>query len=1262
MIFPYYPPQEPKEPLDEKLMLFFSMPDFTGGSLAFWKFVKEKGYKTAWIVKKREIFEKMRDMGMECALLEDMAKVRHYFSIAKYFLYNRDIPYGYPKLKGQIYVHLTQYSAPFGDGYNIPKLFGDVQPLAKYLMYDKWRSAMFDIGTVTSELLRNLYASGYYANTLNVFVTGAPQHDSLFLSAGKDILSDNMPQINNYTSLVGYFPSGTTDFFKGKGFADNIFNISGLDIQALEDFLEENKVAIIIKLHPVDENYFNIKNVVVDIPKHCYLINSNSFFNYSLYDIVNAFSALITDVSTVGNDFLLLDRPLIYMMEQADLAFRKHQDKYQSFYCFDKNMHFPGHKVYTPDDFFSALTESITNPGKHKAERKMTRDLMFKYQDANSCERILDVIENYKPLENINAYEMYTTPLVESYDAQIAERDQQVAERDQTIANLNSRYNTQIDNLSTQIMILNNRYGTQIDSLGMQTGNIDAYIHSIDMFIDRLDTQIDGLSAQIDGLNESYSAQVANLNAIIRNREHELSERVNELNAIKNSRAYKLALIPSKIFYPEGSRRRILYILMKKTIRHPILMLKNANPRNIKAFIRKLRKHELARVEELVNYSVQPVNDYVAKLILDYDDYKGNYPKLTLPVFDEPLVSIVIPVYNQWDYTYKCIASVLKHTEIPYEVIIADDNSNDETRRLEKTIENAVHIQNKKNLRFLLNCNNAAKYAKGKYLFFLNNDTQVQPDWLRALVEIMEHDESIGLAGSKLVYPDGRLQEAGGILWKDGSAWNYGRLDHPEKPDYNYVKEVDYISGAAILVRKSLWDKLGGFDESFAPAYFEDADFAFTIRQAGYKTVYQPKSVVVHFEGISNGTDMTGGQKQYQVINAEKFYDKWKHILETGHFTNGEDVFLARDRSRGKETILFIDHYVPMFDKDAGSRNTFSYVKLCADMGYHVIFLGDNFFPHQPYTDILEQMGIQVLYGPWYQNNWKKWLEQNGKYLDYVYLNRPHISEVYIDVIRKNTNARIIYHGVDLHFMRIMAQYEITKDADLLKKAKTWEAKEKALFSKSDVILTVSEKEQIVISKISEAEDKKVLVLPILFFDDFPEIKDFSTRKDILFVGGFNHPPNADAVQWFASEIMPLLPEIKLIVVGSNPPDSINALASSNIEIKGFVSDEELNHLYATSKIAVMPLRFGAGVKGKTIEAMHNLIPCVSTSFGIEGLPELDKLIPPHDNAQEFADEIKRFLESDDLCRQTVEEYREWLMKWFSTERARQLVREMTSN
>ncbi len=603
----------------------------------------------------------------------------------------------------------------------------------------------------------------------------------------------------------------------------------------------------------------------------------------------------------------------------------------------------------------------------------------------------------------------------------------------------------------------------------------------------------------------------------------------------------------------------------------------------------------------------------------------------TLPHFEKPLVSIIIPVYNAWKMNEKCLVSILENTtDTAYEVILADDCSTDRTKDISEYFKNIVHLRNEKNLGFLLNCNNAALHAKGKYLHFLNNDTEVKPGWLSSLLMIMNKDETIGLAGSKLIYPDGRLQEAGGIIWDDASGWNYGHRQNPDLPEFNYVKEADYISGASMMVRTALWNELGGFDTAYSPAYCEDSDLAFKIRKKGFKVVYQPLSVVVHYEGYSHGSDAEKSAissiKEYQQINNKKFFEKWKTVLQQDQFPNGEKVFWARDRSRVKKTLLMVDHYVPQFDKDAGSRTTFQYLELFVKMGFNVKFLGENFYKHEPYTTVLQQMGIEVLYGPWYADNWKQWFIDNQEKFDYIYLNRPHISINFIDFFKEHSRARIIYYGHDLHFLRKEKKYALEKDKSILLQAAKWKEIELYLFSKSDIILTPSTDEQKIIQSLNS--DFNVQLMRPYIYKTISEPSDnFQERKDIFFVGGFGHLPNVDGILWFIKESWPLIkskiPGIKFIIAGSNPPQEIKDLASdSDIIIKGYVGDDELEKLYTTCKMAVIPLRYGAGVKGKTVEAMRFGIPLVTTSFGVEGLPGDYSFLKVADTSQLLAKTI----------------------------------------
>src|SRR5439155_4022577 len=300
---------------------------------------------------------------------------------------------------------------------------------------------------------------------------------------------------------------------------------------------------------------------------------------------------------------------------------------------------------------------------------------------------------------------------------------------------------------------------------------------------------------------------------------------------------------------------------------------------------------------------------------------------IEFPVHERVDVSIIIPVFNQFRFTQACLASLQEHQGTErFEVIIVDDCSMDATAERVPQMPGVIYLRNEKNFGFIASCNRGAEKARGKYLVFLNNDTLVRDGWLSALVGTFAEQPQPGIVGAKLVYPDGRLQEAGGIIWRDATGWNYGKSDDPGKPEYNYLREVDYCSAAALMIPKALFQSVGGFDPRYAPAYYEDTDLAFKVRQAGYKVLYQPLSEVVHYEGTTGGTDITTGTKKYQDINRSTFAKAWAAKLVTKP-ANGDAAFL-RQAPTGRKNILVIDHYVPSPDRDSGSLRMFQVLKL----------------------------------------------------------------------------------------------------------------------------------------------------------------------------------------------------------------------------------------------------------------------------------------------------------------------------------------------
>lgn len=673
---------------------------------------------------------------------------------------------------------------------------------------------------------------------------------------------------------------------------------------------------------------------------------------------------------------------------------------------------------------------------------------------------------------------------------------------------------------------------------------------------------------------------------------------------------------------------------------------------DLEAMITKMRSNPMYKIGRA------PVK--VVKTIRDLFQKKNQYEKIEFLLEEKPLVSIIIPVYNQFEFTYQCLKSIKENTsELAYEIVVADDVSTDKTMKLAQFIKNIQIIRNKKNLGFLKNCNYATAKAKGKYLLFLNNDTTVTKGWLKPLVTLMEQDERIGITGSKLVYPNGILQEAGAVIWSNGDGWNYGRNDISNKPEYNYVKEVDYISGAAMMVRRSLWDKIGGFDEQFAPAYYEDTDLAFQVRKEGYQVVFQPKSVVIHYEGMSNGTDTENGIKKYQIENKEKFKKKWTKELRK-QCDNPSELFVARDRSQDKKIAVFIDRYVPQYDRDAGSKSTLAYIRAFLQMGYRVKYIPEDFQADEIYTVFLEQLGVEVLTGSFYLLNIDQWMKDYGKHIDVVFSNRPYTTYKFLDVLKSSIKGKLIYYGHDLHYARQMQEYKLSKDKSLLAHANQMKKLEYAIMEQADVVYYPSYLEIEEIAK--EAPDVNAFAIPVYVYDKPNKIKplDASLRKDVIFVGGFAHEPNVDAVRWFVNEIFPKvlkeIPDIKFQVIGSNPPEDILKLASKHIIIRGYVSEVELKDAYYHARMAVVPLRFGAGMKGKVIEALYYQIPILTTLVGAQGLLEYEKVMIVENEADAFANSLIRLYQNTNKLNEMSAAMPDFIQKYFSLEAASRIL------
>src|SRR5690554_3942407 len=596
---------------------------------------------------------------------------------------------------------------------------------------------------------------------------------------------------------------------------------------------------------------------------------------------------------------------------------------------------------------------------------------------------------------------------------------------------------------------------------------------------------------------------------------------------------------------------------------------------------------------------------------------------LTLTAFElnpsaEPLLSIVIPVYGQHETTYACLKSIADNPpSIPYEVVIADDCSPQPAAEALAMVTGIRIWTAGVNQGFVGNINSGAEFAQGEYLVLLNNDTVVAPGAFdRLLATFSEHD-NVGLVGAKLLNRDGTLQEAGGIIWRDGSGWNYGRDQDAQDPRFNYVRDVDYCSGAALAIKRDVFLQMGGFDTYYAPAYYEDTDLAFRVRDKGLRVLYQPAAEIYHLEGVSHGRDESSGVKAYQLSNSKKFYQRWQSVLEN-HAENAVDPDNQAHRaSRGN--VLVIDACMITPDQDSGSIRMLNLLKLIKAEGYHVTFVADNLEYRKKPVDELQAAGVEVLHNQW-AGSVGRVLRKRGASLQSILVSRHYIASVHIKDARNYApKARFIFDTVDLHFVREQREFEVSGEPALKAQAAITKRKELGLINDSDMTLVVSEFEKSLLAKLVPEATVEIVSN---IHSHSPERPGYEQREGILFVGGFRHPPNIDAIEWYAKEVMPhleaLLPDVKTSVIGSHMPDTIKALGSDNLIMHGFV--EELEPHLQSARVSIAPLRYGAGVKGKVNEAMNYGIPVVATACAVEGMhavPGKDVLLA--EDPREFA-------------------------------------------
>ncbi|HAL22429.1 MAG TPA: glycosyl transferase [Stenotrophomonas sp.] len=633
------------------------------------------------------------------------------------------------------------------------------------------------------------------------------------------------------------------------------------------------------------------------------------------------------------------------------------------------------------------------------------------------------------------------------------------------------------------------------------------------------------------------------------------------------------------------------------------------------------------------------------------------FAPFSVPSSDAPQVSVVIPVYNHVQHTLACLRALAAHPPaVPCEILVVDDGSSDQTTQWMPCIGGLRYEVRAQNGGFIEACNDGVSRARGDHVVLLNNDTVPQPGWLDALLDTFHSVPDAGLVGSQLLYPDGRLQESGGVIFRDGSGWSYGRFEAADDPRYASLRDVDYCSGAALMLPRALWQQLGGFDTRYKPAYYEDTDLAFRVRAQGLRVLVQPASRVVHDEGTSNGTDTGSGVKAYQVRNQGIFASKWAAELAT-HPAVGEVPSPAL-LLRGRRQVLILDEEVPRPERDSGSLRQVNLIRLLLQGGAHVVFVPTRREHAGQATEALQRMGVEVWYAPFLEGV-AGWLRSHGARFDVVMLVRHHVANACLPLVKRYApQARTVFDTVDLHYLRERRGAEVAGDAGLLRNAERTRASELAVMDQCDVTVLVSaaEREQL------QADAPQVQVELISNLHEVAGAgAPWAQRHDLVFVGGFGHPPNLDAMEWFIGDVFAILrmrlPQVQLHVIGAGAPDSLKALAATQpgVQMHGFV--EDITPYMDGARIAIAPLRFGAGVKGKINLSMAHGQPVVGTTCAVEGMHlQAGRDVLVADTAEAFADAVARLYQDPQLWQQLSDAGLDNVARHFSLDAARATV------
>jgi O-antigen biosynthesis protein len=589
-------------------------------------------------------------------------------------------------------------------------------------------------------------------------------------------------------------------------------------------------------------------------------------------------------------------------------------------------------------------------------------------------------------------------------------------------------------------------------------------------------------------------------------------------------------------------------------------------------------------------------SNFTALCSVTLESFLNSGATLHLPNSLRPRISIVLVLFNRAELTLACLRSIAENHSESLEVVIVDNASADATSRLLERVHGARILRNPENLHFLAAVNQAARECRGEHILLLNNDSQLLPGTIRNALATMQTSPEIGAVGGKIILLDGALQEAGSIVWQNGSCTGYGRGDNPFAPMYNFRRDVDYCSGAFLLTPRAVWERLGGFDEAFKPAYYEETDYCMRLWENGLRVVYEPTAAIVHYEfgSAESAATAIGLQSEHQALFEKRHHD----VLQKRDKPATDRLLEARSRDR-KRRILFLDDRVPHLWLGSGFPRAHAFVTALLDQDCFVTLYPLARFDESwdaVYADF--PCEIEVMNG-WGRQMLESFLRTRNGYYSGIVVSRPHNMELLAPIIEAHPgwfeHVEIIYDAEALFASRTIALRELSGEAVSEDEARDLYGEEICLSGIADRVVAVSEHERksFLTHGIEHVEVLGHSLVPS------PSPQGFGSRSGLLFVGAVHEEasPNGDSLIWFLEDVYPkiraALGDIPVTIAGVNESQRIRELASPPVKITGPLPS--LEDLYAQHRLFIAPTRYAAGIPHKIHEAAAHGLPVVTT-------------------------------------------------------------------